>query len=54
MRSQLRYVNSLGIPYAVIIGQDELDKGSAIVRDMANAEQRDILIEEVANHIATY
>lgn len=54
MRSQLRYVNSLGIPYAVIIGQDELDKGSAIVRDMAKAEQMEILIGEVANHIATY
>jgi histidyl-tRNA synthetase len=51
LRAQLRYANSLGIPYALILGEDELKKGSVILRDMAQGEQREVPIQGVAEEL---
>lgn len=44
----LSYANRLGIPYAVIVGEEELRRASVIVRNMKSGEQREIKIDEVA------
>ncbi|MCH9016301.1 MAG: histidine--tRNA ligase, partial [Chloroflexi bacterium] len=52
LRSQMRYANSLGIPYALILGDDEIQKGEVVVRDMESSVQEsrplDEFIEEAA------
>jgi histidyl-tRNA synthetase len=35
LKAQLRQANSLGVRYAVILGDDEVERGEAVVRDMA-------------------
>ncbi len=39
LKAQLRHANTLGVSYAVILGDDEVERGEAVVRDMsANAQ----------------
>jgi histidyl-tRNA synthetase len=39
LRGQLRQANALGIPYVVILGDDELQRGEVVVRDMQASTQ---------------
>ena len=48
LRAQMRYANSLGIPYALILGEDEMKNDSVILRDMAQGEQREVPLKGVA------
>ena len=39
LRGQMRQANALEIPYALILGDDEIAKGEVVVRDMASSSQ---------------
>ena len=39
LRGQMRQANALNIPYALILGDDEIQKGEIVVRDMAASTQ---------------
>ena len=47
LKAQLRQANNLGLPYAVIIGEEELRTGTASLRDMATAEQKMVKTSEL-------
>ena len=47
LKAQLRQANSLGVPYAVIIGEDEVKAGTATLRYMADARQETLPIGEL-------
>jgi histidyl-tRNA synthetase len=51
LKAQLRQANNLGASYAVIIGEEELENGTVIVRDMASAEQKSVPIAELAGEL---
>jgi len=51
LKAQLRQANSLGVAYAVIIGEQELKTGTVILRDMTSAEQRAIPVNELAGRL---
>jgi len=42
LKAQLRQANSLGVRYAVIIGEDEIKTGTVTVRDMTDSSQKSI------------
>jgi histidyl-tRNA synthetase len=46
LKSQLRAANRDGTRYAVIIGEDELSRGVALIRHMLEGEQWEISLEE--------
>ena len=39
LRGQMRQANALKIPYALILGDDEIEKGEVVVRDMESSVQ---------------
>ena len=47
MKKQMEYANRRGIPYVVIIGSQELERGIATVKDMRSGEQREVSFEEL-------
>jgi len=47
LKAQLRQANNLGVPHAVIIGDEELRNGTASLRDMATAEQKTVKTSEL-------
>ena len=51
MSAQIKYADTKGIPYAVILGSDEVEAGTVAVRDLANREQYIAPRDEVAERI---
>ncbi|MBI2864850.1 MAG: histidine--tRNA ligase [Chloroflexi bacterium] len=52
LKSQLRHANTLGAAYVVIIGEREVERGEAVVRDMAGATQTTVPADELAQALA--
>jgi histidyl-tRNA synthetase len=50
---QLDYANALKIPYALIIGENEMQSGKLVLKDLAEGTQEELPIEEIINKIAT-
>ena len=48
LKAQMRQANSLGVKQTVIIGEDEVKAGTAVLRDMAKAEQKTVPLVELA------
>lgn len=53
MRSQLRYASNKGATHAVIIGDDELEKGIATLRDLDNSSQSEVPLDSLAKVLGT-
>jgi histidyl-tRNA synthetase len=53
LRSQLRYATSLAASHAVIIGDDELERGVVVVRDLGKGEQREVPMDELSTAFGT-
>ncbi|MBU1111986.1 MAG: histidine--tRNA ligase [Nanoarchaeota archaeon] len=47
----LQYVNSLGIPYAIMIGEKELEKGKVLLRNMETGDQELLSVKEVVKKL---
>ena len=52
MRAQLRYANSMDVPCALILGDDELSRGVVVLRDMSRAEQHEVPLASAASAVA--
>jgi len=48
LKGAMRKANDLGAKYVLIIGDDELKKGVATVKDMASGEQKELGLSELA------
>jgi histidyl-tRNA synthetase len=48
MKKQMEWANRRGVPRVVIIGEDELAKGVATVKNMQSGEQQQVRFEELA------
>jgi len=51
LRGQMRQANSLGIAYALILGEQELSKRNVVLRDMRSGEQKTIPLAEIASRL---
>ncbi len=48
MKKQMEYANRRGIPYVVIVGSQEIERGVATVKDMRSGEQREVAFADIA------
>jgi histidyl-tRNA synthetase len=48
MKKRLSRANEAGAAYALIIGDDELDRGEAQLKDLTTGEQRSVALDHVA------
>ena len=52
LKAQLRQANTLGVAYALILGEEEVRSGTVVLRDMARGEQRKVAVGEVVGVLA--
>ena len=52
-KQKMSYADKLGVPYAVLLGEDEIAAGQCSVKDMRTGEQISVTPEEAADHILT-
>ena len=50
-KKKMAYANKLAVPFAVLLGEDEIKEGVCSVKNMATGEQRKLTAEEAAAHI---
>ncbi|GET45045.1 histidine--tRNA ligase [Capnocytophaga felis] len=51
MKKQMAYADKRNIPFVVLIGESECEKESFVLKNMQTGEQKEYLINEVANEI---
>ena len=51
LKAQLRQANSLGVKQAVIIGEQEMQTSTVILRDMATAQQQAVPLNQLAGRL---
>lgn len=51
MKDKLSYANKLGIPYVILIGEDEIKAGKYALKNMLSGEQKELSIEEISSNI---
>ena len=54
MKGQMKSANKLNADYTVIIGDDELANGAAMVRDMASKEQVSVPLDGIVAYMETH
>jgi histidyl-tRNA synthetase len=54
MKKRINRANKAGAGAVVIIGEDELTKGVATVRNMETGEQTEIALDALVDHLAAY
>ena len=52
VRGQLRQANALEIPYALILGDDEIQRGEVVIRDMRSSTQETRPLDEFLRDVA--
>ena len=50
-KQKMSYADKLGVPYAVLLGEDEIAAGKCSVKDMRSGEQVTVTVEEAAAHM---
>ncbi|MBP9587203.1 MAG: histidine--tRNA ligase, partial [Bacteroides sp.] len=51
MKKQMNYANAKNIPFVAIIGENEMNEGKALLKNMETGEQRLVSIEELIAEI---
>ena len=52
LKAQLKYADRSGAAWCMVIGGDELEKGTVQLRDMRNSEQTEVPEEEALRRVA--
>ncbi|MBR5022534.1 MAG: histidine--tRNA ligase [Oscillospiraceae bacterium] len=50
-KQKMSYADKLGVPYAVLLGEDEIAEGKCSVKNMITGEQQKLTAQEAAEHI---
>ncbi|MDR1564490.1 MAG: histidine--tRNA ligase [Oscillospiraceae bacterium] len=51
VKAQMKYADKIGAQYTVVIGDDEVDSGSAKIKNMETGEQCEVNIIEIAEYL---
>jgi len=51
-KAKMAYADKIGVPFAVLIGEDEMNEGVLSVKDMRSGEQVKLTPDEAAKHIS--
>lgn len=51
LKAQMRQANNLSIRYFVILGEEEIKEGKAVIRNMETKEQEDVPFKDIAAHL---
>ena len=52
-KQKMSYADKIGVPYAVLLGEDEIAEGKCSVKDMRSGQQITVTPQEAAAHIQT-
>jgi histidyl-tRNA synthetase len=48
---QLDYANALHIPFAIIVGENEIKSGSLVLKNLSEGTQQELSIQQIITHV---
>ena len=51
LKAQMKYADKCGARFAVVIGDDEMERGCAALKDMATGESRECAFSDIAEAV---
>lgn len=51
MAKQMKYADKRNIPFVVVIGEEELDNHTCVLKDMVSGEQKTLSVDEIVNEL---
>ena len=51
IKQKMKYANKLGVPYVVIIGEDEINNYNVCLKEMTTGDQVSVSVDQVADII---
>ena len=51
LKAQMKYADKLGAKYSIVLGDDEIASGKAVLKDMESGEKREIELRNIAEEI---
>jgi histidyl-tRNA synthetase len=51
---QLDYANALNIPFAVIIGENEIKSGKPVLKNLTAGTQQELSLADIITHIQSH
>ena len=52
LKSQMKRAGRLDVPYVLMVGENELERGFALLRNMSTKDQEDIPLDRLVEHIS--
>ncbi|MCK5209157.1 MAG: histidine--tRNA ligase, partial [Cyclobacteriaceae bacterium] len=52
IKKQMNYANKKGVPFVLIIGEDELKEGKFQLKDMNTGNQQKLEIQEIIDYLS--
>ncbi len=52
MKKQMKYANSLKVPFVVMVGEEEMQNQKLSIKNMETGEQKEMKLEELINHFS--
>lgn len=49
LKSQMKYADKNGFVYTIVIGDEEIENGKAVLRDMKTGEQKDVSLDSIVD-----
>ena len=51
VKAQMKYANKIGAKYTVVLGDDEIERGTAAVKNMETGESEEISLDCVGDYL---
>ena len=53
LKAQMKYADKFNVKYTIILGDDEIAKGVACVRDMSDSSQHEVPLADVVSELVS-
>jgi histidyl-tRNA synthetase len=51
LKAQMKYADKKGFAYTIVLGDDEIEAGKGVLKDMRTGEQKDVSLDSIVDRL---
>jgi histidyl-tRNA synthetase len=51
LKAQMKYADKKGFSYTIVLGDDEIDSGKGVLKDMRTGDQKDVSLDSILDRL---
>lgn len=51
LKAQMKYADKMGFSHTIVLGDDEIESGKAVLKDMRSGEQKDVSLDSIVDRL---